>query len=121
MPLYDIVGMRFRPPATGLVNGISTGQTLYLRAEPTNPYDENAVQVILKSEEIDKESYENLNQELSGFGKDISDILATSEWHLGYIRKEVAKVLRDTQIVTPDQDIRGEFNLNFSGKPMVSI
>jgi len=121
MPAYDIVGMRFRPPATGLVNGISTGQTLYLRAEPQNPYDSNAIQVILKSEEINPESYKNLNSELAGFGKDIDDILSIPEWHLGYIRKEVAKVLRDNQIVNEGTDIQGEFNLNFTGKPMISI
>jgi hypothetical protein len=121
MPSYEIVGMHFRPPAKGLVKGIETGQTLYLHAEPTNLHDINAIQVILKSADIPESSYANIENEVSGFGKDISDILSQPDWHLGYIRKEVAAILRQNQIVVPDQEVKAEFSLNFSGKPLVTI
>ncbi len=121
MPSYEIVGAHFRPPAKALLSGIETGQTLYLRAEPTNPHDENAIQVILRSKDIPESSYDILEAELAGFGKDLSDINSQPDWHLGYIRREVAKVLRETQIVTTENDIPGEFSLNFAGKPLVSI
>ena len=57
----------------------------------------------------------------SGFGKDINDIQAADEWHLGYIRKEIAKVLRETGIIIPNQKYEAKFLINFSGKPMVSF
>lgn len=121
MPSYEIVGAHFRPPAKALLQGIETGQTLWLHAEPENPYDPNAIQVLLKSQEISESSYPQLEAELQNFGKEISDILSQPDWHLGYIRKEVAAELRRNQIVTTEEDIKAEFNLNFSGKPMVSI
>jgi hypothetical protein len=121
MPSYEIVGMHFRPPAKGLIKGIETDQTLYLRAEPANPFDPNAIQVILKTKDIPESSYENITNEVSGFGKDISDILSQPDWHLGYIRKEVAAILRQNQIVIPNQEVEAKFSLNFSGKPLVSI
>jgi len=126
MPNYEIVGSHFGPtnfgsPSKALIAGISPGQILYLRAHPENQFDPNAIQVLLKSQDIPESNYETLNSELMGFGKDISDILYQPEWHLGYIRKEIAKVLRASGIVDSSSEYEAEFLLNFSGKPMVAF
>jgi len=121
MPNYEIVGSHFRPPAKGILAGISPGTLLHLRAEPSNQFDINAIQVLLKPENILKEDTENLNSELSGFGKDMSDLLIQESWHLGYIRKEIAKVLRESGIILTNEEYKAEFVINLAGKPMVSF
>jgi hypothetical protein len=126
MPTYEIVGSHFGPqnfgsPSKALIDGIELNQPLYLRAQPENQFDPNAIQVILKTKDIPESSYETLNSELSGFGKEISDILSQDSWHIGYIRKEIAKILRESNIVPIDAEIQGEFTINFSGKPMISL
>lgn len=121
MPSYPIVGAHYRPPAKGILAGISPGTQLFLRAEPDNQFDQFAIQVLLKGEDILLDDYENLNSELSGYGKEIEDIISLPEIHLGYIPKETAKVLRESNIIPLDTEIKGEFLINFSGKPMISI
>lgn len=47
MPTLAIVGARFRPPAKEILDNLSSGTKLLLRRQPDNPYDANAVQVLL--------------------------------------------------------------------------
>lgn len=47
MPTYPIVGARFRPPAQAILDKLPAGTKLLLRRQPDNPYDRNAVQVLL--------------------------------------------------------------------------
>ena len=42
-----IVGAHFRPPAKQLLEVLPIGTPMLLRAEPDNPYDENAIQVLV--------------------------------------------------------------------------
>lgn len=88
----QIVGAHFRPPAKALLACLPAGHPLYLRPEPTNEYDSNAVQVLLRStrllqlvaEPFFKDELEN---QLSGQGFDVESVLAEPEWHLGYLPK----------------------------------
>ncbi len=88
----QIVGAHFRPPAKALLACLPAGHPLWLRPEPTNEYDENAVQVLLRSESLralvtDEFFADELNNQLSGQGSDLESILAQEEWHLGYLPK----------------------------------
>jgi hypothetical protein len=121
MPNYPIVGAHYRPPAKAILSGISPGTKLFLRAEPSNEFDVNAIQVLLKPQEIIDSDHENLDSELSGYGQEISDLWTQPEWHLGYIPKEVAKVLKESGIISNDVEYEAEYVLNFSGKPMISL
>jgi hypothetical protein len=58
----SLVGAHFRPPAKALLAVLPTGHPLFLRPEPTNEYDSNAVQVALRTA-----------------------VLSQEEWHLGYL------------------------------------
>lgn len=88
----QIVGAHFRPPAKALLACLPAGHPLWLRPEPTNEYDENAVQVLLRSstlvplveEEFFRDEVEN---QLSGQGFDLEQVLAQEEWHLGFLPK----------------------------------
>jgi hypothetical protein len=86
----QIVGAHFRPPAKALLACLPAGHPLYLRPEPTNEYDENAVQVLLRSESLQPLVAEpffrdELQMQLSGQGSDVESVLAQPEWHLGYL------------------------------------
>ena len=121
MPSYEIVGAHFRPPAKGLLAGLEQGTKLHLIAEPTNRFDINAIQVILFSKDILETSWPNLEEELNKFGKERNDILAQNSWHLGYIRKEIAKVLRETNAIQTEKYYPGTYLVSFSGKPIIEV
>lgn len=121
MPSYPIIGMHYHPPSKGLVLGISTGTLLHLRAEPTNQYDPNAIMVILKVKDIKPDDVLALEEELYKFGTSVEDVQSHEEFLLGYIPRDLAKILKDNQIVTNNEEIQGAFHLNFTGKPMVEI
>lgn len=101
---FPIVGAHFRPPAKALLASLPSGQELWLRPEPTNPYDENAVQVLLRTESIPQECWENLLIQASGQGYDEAMLRAEPFWHLGYIPKAVPK--GDTR--TMEQNIENQ-------------
>lgn len=86
----QIVGAHFRPPAKALLSCLPAGHQLWLRPEPTNEWDENAVQVLLRSASLRSLLTEpfirdELERQLSGQGSDIESVLVQPEWHLGYL------------------------------------
>src|SRR5882672_10420402 len=88
----QIVGAHFRPPAKALLACLPAGHPLWLRPEPTNEYDENAVQVLLHSASLQPLLAEpfikdELERQLSGQGFDLEQVFAEPEWHLGYLPK----------------------------------
>lgn len=87
MPILAIVGARFRPPAKEVLDNLSSGTKLLLRRQPDNPYDMNAVQVLLP---LDQDHGETVNTLIQGAEVDMSEPL-----HLGFIPRgdavEVAK------------------------------
>lgn len=88
----QIVGAHFRPPAKALLACLPAGHLLALRPEPTNEWDENAVQVLLRTSTLQplvaEEFFaDELNNQLSGQGSDLESVLAKEEWHLGYLPK----------------------------------
>lgn len=121
MTTYMIVGARFRPPAQAILNSITPETSLYLRAEPSNEYDPNAIQVFIKTQDIPEFCHERLVQELEGTGKYLEDIQAQAEWHLGYIPKEIAALLRANLLVETEREYLGEFLFNYDNKPMIRI
>lgn len=92
---YPIVGAHFRPPAKSILQVLANGTRLVLRHEPSNPYDTEAVQVLVLSGDIPKEAHETLNTLASGYGFTIEDILAEPEIHLGYIPRTITSYAKD--------------------------
>lgn len=119
---FPIVGVHFHPPASALVNAIPPCTTLWLRAEPSNQYDPNAIGVWIKPSEIPLSAYDHLNEELEKSGTNMEDLLEIDEIMLGYIPRGLAKFLKESgRIGGNDPDTEGEFGINFAGKPLVRI
>lgn len=118
---YPIVGMFHHRPAPAIIDVIPIQTTLWLRAEPTNAYDVNAVKVVIKSAETPDTCHLLLQDKLSGFGVGLEEYLSQEEWMLGYIPRGLAAVLRETGRVKTEGDVQGEFGVNFTGKPLVRI
>lgn len=88
----QIVGAHFRPPAKALLACLPAGHPLALRPEPTNEYDENAVQVLLRSDSLrdlcNEEFFrDEIERQLAAQGFDLESVLGKAEWHLGYLPK----------------------------------
>lgn len=80
-----ILGAHFRPPAKLIFQYLPTGQVLLLEPEPDNPYDANAIKVLLPSTALptDPEFIDNL----SSFGHDIEELRTRGRIHLAYIER----------------------------------
>lgn len=88
----QIVGAHFRPPAKALLACLPAGQPLWLRPEPTNEWDSNAVQVLLRTASLHSLVAEpffsdELSNQLSGQGFDLKQVLGEAEWHLGFLSR----------------------------------
>ncbi len=86
----QLVGAHFRPPAKALLAVLPAGHPLLLRPEPTNEYDANAVQVLLRTSSLillitEVTFRDELENQLAGAGFDVDAVLAEDEWHLGYL------------------------------------
>lgn len=111
-----IVGAHFRPPAKQLLAAIAGGTDLALIPEPENPYDPNAVRVVLCGESITVDD-ETLMDQLAGTGYDIDDI-RSGVFHVGYIPKTEAVWVQPRMAGAP---AAGVFAFTMEGKPAVTF
>lgn len=133
--LAPVVGMHFRPPAKAILAFLPSGAQLSLQLEPDNPYDANAIRVLVEAKEVPEDLRDALNAQLCGFGHDLESFDAGSPWHLGYIAREHAAELAgpladaiDNAEVTDAELVNGgtctwpaQLLFDGSGKPMASI
>ena len=116
--LLPIVGAHFRPPAKDLLQVMATGTPLMLVREPENPYDANAVKIMVATTDIDEAWADDLRPLIGARGLDWSDLQAELEWHLGYIPRT------DAETLVQAFDDRGEpvpakLAFDLTGKPAV--
>ena len=80
-----ILGSHFRPPAKLIFQYLASGTVLLLEPEPDNPYDANAIKVMLLSRDLptDEEFIDNLQS----FGHDIEELRSRRRIHLAYIER----------------------------------
>ena len=112
-----IVGMYFSPPAQLIVDNLPVGAKLYLTPEPDNLHDPNAVAVWVKTEEIPPSALTGILREVAFFGISKQDFLSTEDYQLGYIARNVAQALRETDTVPLNTFIEAQLALNPSGQP----
>lgn len=137
----NLVGAHFRPPARALLSCLPAGHPLFLRPEPTNEYDENAVQVLLRTSTIPTEEFfrDELGTQLAGQGFDLDAVLVEQEWHLGYLPKaakgnpklqewnvDVQKTIHYVCELTPHDEndnpiVPCSLSFDSAGKPVVLI
>lgn len=69
--LLGLVGMKYRPPADQVVRSLQTGDQVTLIREPNNPYDPNAIAVMLHLGYVPKASAALLAQKMDlTYGQD---------------------------------------------------
>lgn len=90
MATLPIVGARFRPPAQEVLDNLPAGAKLLLRRQPDNPYDGNAVQVMLNFDAVaDLPDSTRVSHVLIDHEKLPQDF----PLHLGFIPREAAAKL----------------------------
>jgi hypothetical protein len=119
-----IVGAKFRPPAEGLLAVLPLGTKLIVRREPSNIYDINAMMVLARTEDFATPDWVKLMQPLdstAGYGSDIDDILASPEWHLGYIPRQDALLLAPRMDAADAREALGVLTFSAEGHPRVQF
>jgi len=94
--ICPIVGAYHRPPAQALLAHLPLSFPLLLRREPTNQFDPYAIMVVLRTadlEALNPELLAQISSACAGYGYTQDDLLATAEWHVGYIPKAAAPAL----------------------------
>lgn len=71
-----LVGAHFRPPAKLVLAHLPAGASLVLDPEPSNPYDSNAVRVLVSPTALPESEWPALEAELPEFGSDLDSLLA---------------------------------------------
>lgn len=92
--LAPIVGMHFRPPAKWMLARLPAGATLILRPEPENPYDSKAIKVFCFPGEIPSSQHSELENEISGTGTTLEELLELDELWIGYVGDSDGKICK---------------------------
>jgi len=104
-----IVGQRFRPPASELLNMLPGGHPIELEREPDNLYDPNAVKVLIPLSDFAHEALgEIYKDEQEGWQP------RAFPFHVGYVPKELAKML----VEGGEFQTKGYLAFDMSGRPV---
>ena len=87
MLIANLVGSRFYPPANAFLQILSHGHPLVLMPEPTNPYDDKAIKVMLEPSTVTEAQWEQLRPSLSGYGLEVDELKDRTAMQLGHIAK----------------------------------
>jgi HIRAN domain len=70
-----LVGMHFHPPAKQVLECLAFGTAVKLAPQPDNPYDSNAIRVLVRSDAIPVGQRAALADALAGTGFDLESVL----------------------------------------------
>lgn len=114
MPSLAIVGARFRPPAEDVLRNLPAGADLKLKRQPENPYDENAIQVMLPKWEDLPEVAEIIE---GAFGA----IDEPEPMHLGFIPRGEAAKIAPQMDAKEIEELDGVLTFDPRGNPLVAF
>ena len=116
--IYPIVGAKFHPPATIILDFMAVNTRLILRPDPSNRYDSNAIEVRAEGEFLLPSS--NFDAALARKGFNIADIInAETSWMLGFVPKDVAKFFMEKGFGTSEKPAR--FVVMPTGAPAIQL
>lgn len=101
-----IVGAYHRPPALLILQHLPTGQLLSLAAEPDNPYDANAIKVMLASSALPQDT--DFSEQLASYGHDLESLQSSGPIHLGYIERGRTQDLKNATLALLSFDGKGQ-------------
>jgi hypothetical protein len=94
-----IVGDFYRPLGTAVLKSLSLNFPVYLKREPENKFDSNAIAVYVLTEDIlsNEQVKLQLIDELERSSCTLQEFTEHNKWHVGYVPKKTApKWLLDT-------------------------
>lgn len=98
-----LVGVHFHPPAKTLLACLPAGLPLWLRAEPENPYDPDAILVLLEPETLGRlvgerpEIARRLEDALPAQGATLEQVISSGPLQLGHVAASGGKPLAKAQ------------------------
>lgn len=120
-----LVGMHYRPPAKAILAGLAGGANLILRLEPENPYDPNAIMVLVKGDETEPDARASVGILAEGYGFSLEQIVEAAEpWHIGYLARERAAELAPriaARLPLGALEWEGTLSFDHTGKPQVAL
>jgi len=96
-----LVGSHFVPPAKVVLSTMKAGTEVELEAEPDNPYDENAIKVLVDVENLNVFSLQEKEEELSASGSSVEELMTMDRIPLGHIAASGGKPLQKALKVLP--------------------
>lgn len=97
-----LVGAFHRPPAKQVLECLPTGQPLLLIPEPENPYDREALRVLVEPGTIPVELHDMLRDKLAGTGTELEDLLMQPDpLQLGFVVASEGKPLAKAREASP--------------------
>lgn len=114
-----LVGAFHRPPAKQVLECLPTGQPLLLIPEPENPYDGEALRVMVEPLAIPPELHDMLRAKLDGTGTELEDLLMQPDpLQLGFVAASGGRPLAKAREASPMPLVgNGEFNIASSAHP----
>lgn len=86
--IVPILGMQFRPPASGIVKCLPSGYPIVLLAEPGNEYDQLAIRVLVDLRQYPEDLWDRMNEEIAKWDWNAADLCSTqAPFMLGYVAK----------------------------------
>ena len=90
MKLTLLVGSHFCPPAKAVLKHLMNGAKVSFVKDPNNPYDENAIKVMIEPRQMfNGEEYvvydESYIVDFAAYGEDIDEVLQRETLMLGHI------------------------------------
>lgn len=117
-----IVGAFHRPPAKAIQDSLPLGHPLELVAEPDNPYDENAVMVLVTTESLanlDPGILAHMRSQVESFGYDLDAIIEDLlNVQLGYIPRVMTHEVLPRLV---EGKLPAKVTFTSAGKPGVEI
>ena len=128
MPIVNLVGAFFRPPAKFLLEVLPAGSELLLVPEPENPYDENAIAVYGNAASASDAKLQSIASQLEGCGHGLPDAAEEhNAWkdeqrHLGYVAKDqTASIRRAAESYNSTAPWHAKLSFSAEGKPQVKV
>lgn len=130
-PQAPLVGMAFRPPASDIVNNLPGGCVLRLVLQPENPYDSDAIAVLLYGFStvegaLHKTLFDYLYKEFEQVAPDKLDLFL-DPIQLGYIANsdktggKHASSIRAYMVMDGLQECEATLTFSATAKPMVEV
>lgn len=99
-----LVGMHFRPPASTILAHLPAGAKLILEPEPENPYDADALKVLVDPREIPESQFSQLDEVLPASGATLEQIMSSGPIWLGYVAKSGGKPLAKAGLTSGNRE-----------------